>query len=180
MKIYTKTGDKGTTSLLTGTRVSKADMRLDAYGTTDELNSWLGLVAAEAPHGVFFFVEELQSELFSMGSYLALDGEASFPMPQLSPDLVIRMEQQIDSWNQEIPELKNFILPGGSISAGHLQVARTVCRRAERLVVALSEEVTVPSEIPIFLNRLSDFLFVAARYVLHVEEQAEVIWTPKY
>ena len=180
MKIYTKTGDKGTTSLLTGTRVSKADMRLEAYGTTDELNSWLGLVAAEAPHGVFFFIEELQSELFSMGSYLALDGAASFPMPQLSPDIVHRMEQQIDSWNQELPELKNFILPGGFISAAHLQVARTVCRRAERLVVALSEAVDVPAEIPIFLNRLSDFLFVAARYVLHVEEQPEVIWTPKY
>jgi len=180
MKIYTKTGDKGTTSLLTGTRVSKADLRLEAYGTTDELNSWLGLIAAQSPQGVFFFLEELQSELFSMGSYLALDGEATFPMPKLNSDLVGRMEHQIDSWNQELPELKNFILPGGSIPAAHLQVARTVCRRAERLIVALGEQAEVPEEIPVFLNRLSDFLFVAARFVLHVEELPEVIWTPKY
>lgn len=180
MKIYTKTGDKGTTSLLTGTRVSKADMRLEAYGTTDELNSWLGIVEATAPTGVFFFIHELQSELFSMGSYLALDGEASFPMPKLSDELVGRMEHQIDTWNQELPELKNFILPGGSIAASNLQVARTVCRRAERRVVALGEEVEIPSEISIFLNRLSDFLFVAARYVLHVEGVEESVWTPKY
>ena len=180
MKIYTKTGDKGTTSLLTGTRVSKADMRLDAYGTTDELNSWLGLIAATAPQDVFGFIEALQSELFSMGSYLALDGEASFPMPNLNPDLVTQMEQQIDAWNQDLPELKNFILPGGSVASSHAQVARTVCRRAERLVIALSQQVEVPAEVPVFLNRLSDFLFVAARFILHTEGRSEVIWTPKY
>jgi len=101
-------------------------------------------------------------------------------MPKLNSDLVGRMEHQIDSWNQELPELKNFILPGGSIAAAHLQVARTVCRRAERLIVALGEQAEVPEEIPVFLNRLSDFLFVAARFVLHVEELPEVIWTPKY
>jgi len=155
-------------------------MRLDAYGTTDELNSWLGLIAATAPQGVFGFIETLQSELFSMGSYLALDGEASFQMPKLNPDLVTQMEQQIDAWNQDLPELKNFILPGGSVASAHAQVARTVCRRAERLVIALSQQVEVPAEIPVFLNRLSDFLFVAARFILHTEGRSEVIWTPKY
>ncbi len=180
MKIYTKTGDQGTTSLLTGTRVSKADMRLEAYGTLDELNSWLGLLASEAPTNCFPLLTSIQSELFSMGSYLALEGEASFPMPKLDPSLVESLERQIDSWNEQLPELKNFILPSGSKASSMAQVARTITRRAERRVVALANEVEVKEEIPVFLNRLSDFFFVQARFILHTEGVSEHIWTPNY
>lgn len=180
MKIYTKTGDKGTTSLLSGTRVSKADMRLDAYGTLDELNSWLGVLASELPTNSFPLLTKIQSELFSMGSYLALEGEATFPMPKLDPDLVNALERQIDSWNEQLPELKNFILPSGSKASSMAQVARTITRRAERRVVALANEVEVKEEIPVFLNRLSDFFFVLARFILHKEGLQERIWTPNY
>jgi len=180
VKIYTKTGDKGTTSLLTGTRVSKADMRLEAYGTLDELNSWLGVLASELPTNSFPLLTKIQSELFSMGSYLALEGEATFPMPKLDPDLVNALERQIDSWNEQLPELKNFILPSGSKASSMAQVARTITRRAERRVVALANEVEVKEEIPVFLNRLSDFFFVLARFILHKEGLEERIWTPNY
>lgn len=180
MKIYTKTGDEGSTSLLTGKRVSKADMRLEAYGTLDELNSWLGVLAAEASDNCFPFLAQIQSELFSMGSYLALEGEANFPMPKLDASLVESLERQIDSWNEQLPELKNFILPSGSKASSMAQVARTFCRRAERRVVALADEVEVKREIPIFLNRLSDFFFVQARFILHVEGNEEIIWNPSY
>ena len=180
MKIYTKTGDKGTTSLLTGTRVSKDDMRLEAYGTLDELNSWLGVLTAELPTNSFPLLTKIQSELFSMGSYLALEGEATFPMPKLDPELVDALERQIDSWNEQLPELKNFILPSGSKASSMAQVARTITRRAERRVVALANEVEVKDEIPVFLNRLSDFFFVLARFILHKEGLEERIWTPNY
>jgi len=180
VKIYTKTGDKGTTSLLSGTRVSKADMRLDAYGTLDELNSWLGVLASELPTNSFPLLTKIQSELFSMGSYLALEGEATFPMPKLDPDLVTALERQIDSWNEQLPELKNFILPSGSKASSMAQVARTITRRAERRVVTLANEVEVKEEIPVFLNRLSDFFFVLARFILHKEGLEERIWTPNY
>ena len=180
MKIYTKTGDKGTTSLLTGTRVPKDDMRLEAYGTLDELNSWLGALAAELPTNSFPLLTKIQSELFSMGSYLALEGEATFPMPKLDPELVDALERQIDSWNEQLPELKNFILPSGSKASSMAQVARTITRRAERRVVALANEVEVKEEIPVFLNRLSDFFFVLARFILHKEGLEERIWTPNY
>jgi cob(I)alamin adenosyltransferase len=180
VKIYTKTGDKGTTSLLSGTRVSKADMRLDAYGTLDELNSWLGVLASELPTNSFPLLTKIQSELFSMGSYLALEGEATFPMPKLDPELVNALERQIDSWNEQLPELKNFILPSGSKASSMAQVARTITRRAERRVVALANEVEVKEEIPVFLNRLSDFFFVLARFILHKEGLEERIWTPNY
>ena len=180
MKIYTKTGDEGTTSLLTGKRVSKADMRLEAYGTLDELNSWLGVLAAEVPDNCFPFLTQIQSELFSMGSYLALEGDAGFPMPKLDVSLVESLVRQIDSWNEQLPELKNFILPSGSKASSMAQVARTVCRRAERTVVALANEVEVKREIPIGVNRLSDFFFVQSRFILHVEGCEEIIWNPSY
>lgn len=180
MKIYTKTGDQGTTSLLTGTRVSKADMRLEAYGTLDELNSWLGVLAAEVSRECFPLLKQIQSELFSMGSHLALEGEASFPMPKLDSSLVVSLERQIDSWNEQLPELKNFILPSGSKAASMAQVARTICRRAERRVVALAEEVEVLPEIPTLLNRLSDFFFVQARFIIKSEGGQEELWTSNY
>ena len=115
-----------------------------------------------------------------MGSYLALEGEASFPMPKLDPSLVASLERQIDSWNEQLPELKNFILPSGSKAASMAQVARTITRRAERRVVALANEVEVKEEIPVFLNRLSDFFFVQARFIIKSEGGQEELWTPNY
>lgn len=184
MKIYTKTGDKGTTSLLTGKRVSKTELRLEAYGTLDELNSCIGFVGAALPEGAMQLQHEIQSELFAMGSHLAVDGPVEFPLPKLDAEIVEKMERAIDGWNAELPELKSFILPGGSEAAARCHMGRTVCRRAERLVVALSEEhkevqVIRDSVLP-FLNRLSDYLFVLARFVLYVEEKPEQIWKPKY
>jgi cob(I)alamin adenosyltransferase len=140
----------------------------------------LGVLAAELPTNSFPLLTKIQSELFSMGSYLALEGEATFPMPKLDPDLVNALERQIDSWNEQLTELKNFILPSGSKASSMAQVARTITRRAERRVVALANEVEVKEEIPVFLNRLSDFFFVLARFILHKEGLEERIWTPNY
>ena len=179
MKIYTKTGDKGQTSLLNGVRVSKAELRLEAYGTLDELNSHLGVLVAHASE-LFPLSDSIQSQLFAMGSHLALDGEASFPMPKWEDALVGRLEQQIDSWNEQLPELKNFVLPGGCASSSQCHVARTVCRRAERVVVALAENTTVHEAIPAFLNRLSDYLFVMARWMDFKTGAQDRIWTPNY
>ncbi|NDH77560.1 MAG: cob(I)yrinic acid a,c-diamide adenosyltransferase [Flavobacteriia bacterium] len=179
MKIYTKTGDGGQTSLLNGTRVSKAELRLEAYGTLDELNSHLGVLVAQA-NAHFPLSEAIQSQLFAMGSHLALEGQAEFPMPKWDEELVGRLEQQIDSWNEQLPELKNFVLPGGCASSAQCHVARTVCRRAERVVVALSETAEVNGHIPAFLNRLSDYLFVMARWMDFSAGAEDRIWTPKY
>lgn len=176
MKIYTKTGDSGTTGLLSGTRVSKAHLRLEAYGTLDELNSHLGLLSATLPSEALALTQEIQEELFAFGSHLALDGEASFPMPELHEALVDKMEAQIDLWNEALPPLTSFVLPGGSEAAARVHIARTVCRRAERIVVALSEETNVPPLVQRTLNRLSDFLFVQARYVLKTQGIPEVFW----
>lgn len=176
MKVYTKTGDKGTTSLLNGSRVSKADLRLESYGTLDELNSHMGWLRSTLPEEAQALGQEIQEELFAFGSYLALDGEAEFPMPELHTDLVERMEGIIDQWTEGLPELRSFILPGGSPEAASCHVARTVCRRAERLVVALSEEAEFPEIISIMLNRLSDFLFVQSRQVLKIQGVKEVYW----
>jgi cob(I)alamin adenosyltransferase len=140
----------------------------------------LGVLAAELPTNSFPLLTKIQSELFSMGSYLALEGEATFPMPKLDAELVDALERQIDSWNEQLPELKNFILPSGSKASSMAQVARTITRRAERRVVALANEVEVKEEIPVFLNRLSDFFFVLARFILHKEGLEERIWTPNY
>ena len=167
MKIYTKKGDGGQTSLLNGTRVSKAELRLEAYGTLDELNSHLGLLVVEA-NAHFPLSEAIQSQLFAMGSHLALDGQVEFQMPKWDEELTGRLEQQIDSWNEQLPELKNFVLPGGSASS------------AERVVVAISETAQVNGEIPAFLNRLSDYLFVMARWMDFSARAEDRIWTPKY
>lgn len=179
MKIYTKKGDGGQTSLLNGTRVSKAELRLEAYGTLDELNSHLGLLVVEA-NAHFPLSEAIQSQLFAMGSHLALDGQVEFQMPKWDEELTGRLEQQIDSWNEQLPELKNFVLPGGSALSAQCHVARTVCRRAERVVVAISETAQVNGEIPAFLNRLSDYLFVMARWMDFSAGAEDRIWTPKY
>jgi len=155
VKIYTKTGDGGQTSLLNGTRVSKAELRLEAYGTLDELNSHLGVLVAQA-NTHFPLSEAIQSQLFAMGSHLALEGQAEFPMPK---------------WDEELVDRS---------SSAQCHVARTVCRRAERVVVALCETSEVNGHIPAFLNRLSDYLFVMARWMDFSAGAEDRIWTPKY
>ena len=179
-KIYTRTGDNGTTSLVGGKRVSKTDPRLDAYGTIDELNSFIGLMLstmdskAENPENIRW----IQQKLFNIGGCLATDTE-SFQLPDsckiLQPD-VERMEHMIDSAQEGLPQQRSFILPGGTQAASYAHVARTVCRRAERLILALPDEAKAPSELLQYVNRLSDYLFVLARRINFFAGVDENIW----
>ena len=173
MKIYTKTGDKGETSLLGGTRVSKSHHKLEAYGTVDELNSTIGLIAALNPTHKTFLLN-VQHKLFNIGSKLAAEKDLTFPLPDVSIDDINILEKEIDCLNEKLPQLKNFILPGGSAISAHTQIARCVCRRAERNVVGLGE--TKYTTIVGYLNRLSDYLFVLSRDFLRLEGVEEVKW----
>jgi cob(I)alamin adenosyltransferase len=166
MKIYTKTGDDGTTSLFSGGRVAKTHLRVEAYGTVDELNSVLGLARAHRPHAkTDEWLTQIQNHLLRMGADLAtpLDAKADW-IVRIDAGAVTWLENTIDVMDAQLPELKNFILPGGTPAAATLHVARTVCRRAERLVVALKEQENIGEYPPIYLNRLSDFLFTVARW----------------
>ena len=171
-KIYTRTGDKGMTGLGDGTRVDKDSLRVEAYGTVDELNSAVGLaLAANLPEPVREPLLRVQHELFDLG------GELCMPGTELIPDeFVDGLEHDLDRLNEDLPPLKDFILPGGSEAAARCHVARTVCRRAERRVVALAHEQPVNDATIRYLNRLSDLLFVAARVVARAEGGSEVIW----
>jgi cob(I)alamin adenosyltransferase len=171
MKIYTKTGDEGETSLLTGARVAKNDSRIDAYGTIDELNSHLGVARAAWPESpIDPILAAVQDDLFDLGAHLAAAGDSRFP--GVHPDRVTALEEAIDAMESELQPLRNFILPGGSVAAAQLHVCRTVCRRAERLAVAIHEA----QDGIRYLNRLSDYLFVAARYTNQRLGVADVIW----
>ncbi len=180
MKIYTRTGDAGTTSLVGGTRVSKASFRLDAYGTTDELNSFIGLLLTY-PDLTADDRETLlmvQNKIFNAGAYLATDTATH---PDAIPDgldtiHIRRLEQQIDALTETLPPLNSFILPGGTPSAAMANVCRTVCRRAERRVVALSEAATLDPIVGRFLNRLSDYLFTLGRALNHRAGCPETAW----
>ncbi len=188
-KIYTRTGDKGKTSLIGGTRVSKAHLRLETYGTIDELNSVIGVVLATmdrpkqlASHQVF--IQRVQSDLFDIGSHLACeDAKLREKLPSLREAHIVELEHKMDEFSASLPALKNFILPGGSVPAAHAHVARTVCRRAERLCVALSESQTDGSDVdPLiisYLNRLSDFLFILARTLNWGAKSEEIIWASR-
>ena len=173
MKIYTKTGYKGETSLLGGTRVSKAHQKLEAYGTVDELNSTIGLIAAMNPVHQNFLLN-IQHKLFNIGSELAAEKDLSFPLPELTEEEINVLEKEIDRLNEKLPKLKNFILPGGSVISAHTQIARCVCRRAERNVVGLNE--SKYTTIIGYLNRLSDYLFVLSRDFLRLEGVEEIKW----
>ena len=180
-KIYTRTGDKGTTSLVGGKRVSKSDPRLDAYGTIDELNSFIGLMLsvmdeekAESRENI----QWIQKKLFNIGGCLATD-TASFELPdscKVLADDVERMEKMIDAAQEGLPEQRSFILPGGTQAASYAHVARTVCRRAERLIIALPDDAKAPSELLQYINRLSDYLFVLARRINFFAGVNENIW----
>jgi cob(I)alamin adenosyltransferase len=186
-KVYTRTGDQGKTSLIGGTRVSKAHLRLETYGTIDELNSVIGLVIAtmtapEPRYSLQGFLQRVQSDLFDIGSHLACEDESlRAKLPMIHEDHIGELEAKMDEFSESLPALKNFVLPGGSVAASHAHVARTVCRRAERLCVALSEtpEGHVEPLVIRYLNRLSDFLFVLARTLNWDSKTDEILWAPR-
>jgi cob(I)alamin adenosyltransferase len=178
MKIYTRSGDKGQTGLFGGERVSKSHIRLHAYGTVDELNAILGIAVAHGLEpGIHQAVVRIQHELFAVGADLAtpLDVKTDW-ITRVSDEMVARLEMEIDEWDGALPPLKNFILPGGSLGGAYLHQARVVCRRAERWVVSLQDaEVGNPAVLR-YLNRLSDWLFVAARKENMSDNQPELVW----
>lgn len=179
MKIYTKTGDKGQTGLFDGTRVLKSNLRVEAYGTIDELNSYIGTIASfEIPEADRLTLLKICKLLFNAGTDLATPKESKLPksFQRISDNEVKFLEEQIDKYTNELPELKNFILPTGCFESGFVHIARTVCRRAERCVVELEQSEKVNHSVVVFLNRLSDFLFVFARYVNKIKGVEDIVW----
>ncbi|MCI4666644.1 MAG: cob(I)yrinic acid a,c-diamide adenosyltransferase [Bacteroidia bacterium] len=178
MKIYTKKGDKGSTSLLGGSRVPKYHLRIEAYGTVDELNSHLGLLGDKTgSQDQLDKIRKIQNELFDIGSHLANDPNKShFKLPPFNPEVIQRLESDIDAMNEILPELKNFILPGGLEANSIAHICRTICRRAERRVVELNEQEELDPNIMTYLNRLSDWLFIFARFVSHQADVEEIPW----
>lgn len=188
-KIYTKTGDKGSTSLIGGVRVSKHHIRIESYGTIDELNSYLGMVQDAFAAGakikeedrveVQEWLREIQDRLFTIGSELATapDKKVKMKLPDLHPEDLIWLEERIDKMNEALPEMRSFLLPGGDMAGSMCHVARCICRRAERICVGMVEsDEHIPELIVPYLNRLSDFLFVLARYLGQLGEAEEVPW----
>jgi len=181
MKIYTKTGDKGKTSLLGGTRVSKADNRIESYGTIDELNSYIGLIRDTQPEEERkAFLKEIQDRLFTIGAHLATDKEKALDkLPDLKDSDVEYLENEMDKLDATLPPMTSFILPGGHVNVSYCHVARCVCRRAERLTIKLDEMVKIEPIIIRYLNRLSDYLFVLGRMVAMELGVDEVPWNAR-
>jgi cob(I)alamin adenosyltransferase len=181
MKIYTKTGDKGFTSLIGGTRVAKHHLRIESYGTVDELNSYIGLIRDQdiTAHDKEI-LKQIQDRLFTIGSSLASDPERSkMVIPDLHMADVELLEQEMDTMNEQLPELRHFILPGGNNTISFCHIARCICRRAERITVHLAEESTVDEKVNIYLNRLSDYLFTLARKIGNEHKIPENQWIPR-
>jgi cob(I)alamin adenosyltransferase len=181
MKIYTKTGDTGQTSLLGGRRVSKADLRIDAYGTVDELNSFIGLLKdQEINKKREELLKEVQDRLFTIGATLATEpGKENVKKPDLNEKDLNLLEKEIDEMESQLPPLKHFILPGGHQIVSFCHIARTVCRRTERCVIDLMEKEHVDEIIVKYLNRLSDYLFVLGRLIARELGVEEVTWRPR-
>jgi cob(I)alamin adenosyltransferase len=179
-KIYTRTGDDGSTGLIGGARVSKSDRRIECYGTVDELSAAIGLAAVVASEELSERLRRVQSDLFVIGSHLASPQLRNAPqsLPPIEQAMIYGFEREIDAAESQLAPLRNFILSGGSELAARLHVGRTVCRRAERLVVALSQADQVPQLILKYLNRLSDWLFVQARLANKVQGVDDVPWKP--
>ena len=178
-RVYTRGGDDGTTALGGGQRVQKDSLRIDSYGTVDELNSVVGVVVAAGLHESMrpmFFV--IQQVLFNVGSDLCIleEDKKRFKVPGIEQRHIDQLEGWIDGWNDDLDALKSFILPGGDMAAAQLHIARTVCRRAERLVIALSRAEEVGAFVVPYLNRLSDLLFVAARYQAKLAGVGDILW----
>ena len=180
-KIYTKTGDKGTTSLIGGKRVPKYDLRIETYGTVDELNSWIGLIRDQDidKHYIDVLIE-VQDRLFTLESMLATGpGSGNTSLPQLAEEDILLLEREIDSMNAHLPELSTFILPGGNTVVSYCHIARTVCRRAERLSIRMNEEYSVDPLNIKYLNRLSDYLFVLSRKIALDSGAVETPWNAR-
>jgi cob(I)alamin adenosyltransferase len=179
MKLYTKTGDKGQTGLIGGTRVDKNDVRLEAYGTIDELNSFIGLLTTyPISEKEVLFLRYIQHKLFTIGSYLATDtSKVSLNRASLLDETnIFNIEQEIDRLDAELPELNSFILPGGSQSGALCHICRTVARRAERRLFDVNEIYNVDSQILVFMNRLSDYFFILSRYLTLHSDCEEIYW----
>ncbi len=179
MKIYTRTGDEGTTGLYAGPRISKDHPRIEAYGTVDELNAALGMARAETlPAGVDRLLQSIQNTLFAIGAELATIDSRNRDIPTIHPAQIQTLEQAIDEHDSQLPPLGNFILPAGSRGTASLHVARAICRRAERRVVTLRnmEGESVSTDVLIYLNRLGDLLFVLSRFVTNMAGETDVPW----
>lgn len=188
MKIYTKTGDKGTTALFGGTRVPKHHLRIESYGTVDELNSYIGLVKDQAINQeTKNILIKIQNDLFTLGAMLATpveketlkNGKERLNIPKINDDSIQFLEDEIDAMNTKLPQMTHFILPGGHTTVSFCHIARCVCRRAERLSVSLSEETSIHPNVLKYLNRLSDYLFVLARKLTLDLSAEEIQWIPQ-
>lgn len=188
MKIYTKTGDNGTTSLLGGTRVPKHHIRIESYGTVDELNSYLGLIRDQDINTHFKdILKEIQKNLFTIGAILATEpekavlksGKQRLNIPKISIGDIEILEKEIDAMDEVLPTMTHFVLPGGHQAVSFCHIARCVCRRAERIVTALNEISPVEPSLITYLNRLSDFLFVLARKLTYELKAEEIKWIPE-
>ena len=182
MKIYTKKGDQGSTGLIGGTRVSKGDVRIEAYGTVDELNSYIGLISTLDINLLYVAqLQEIQDRLFTIGSHLAADPEKSkMQLPDLLESDVEKLEHWMDVMDEALPPLTAFILPGGHSISAHTHVARCICRRAERMSVTLDELEGVEALVLTYLNRLSDYLFVLSRKFSLDNGVQEHTWSPRH
>lgn len=181
MKIYTKTGDSGTTSLLGGARVSKAHIRIEAYGTVDELNSHIGLLRDQEVNSMRKdLLKEIQDRLFTLGAELATEpGKDKVVKPDLFEKDITLLEESMDQMDEQLPALTNFVLPGGHQSVSFAHIARCVCRRAERIAINLNDHEPVDGLVVRYLNRLSDFLFILGRTMAHELKAEEVKWEPR-
>ena len=188
MKIYTKTGDKGKTSLFGGPRVAKYDLRIEAYGTVDELNSYIGLIGDQKiDDHTLKVLRKIQHELFTLGSMLATphekkilkSGKERLNIPKISDSIIEDLEKEMDKMNETIPPMTHFVLPGGHTTVSYCHIARCICRRAERISTQLSDESTIEPQILMYLNRLSDYLFVLARKLTFDNNAQEIKWIPE-
>jgi cob(I)alamin adenosyltransferase len=181
MKIYTKKGDTGETSLIGGKRVAKNDIRIESYGTVDELNSWVGLLRDQSIEENYITeLIEIQDRLFTIGSTLATSPEGTkMKLPELKAEDITFLENAIDKMNEVLPEMKSFVLPGGNTIVSYCHISRCVCRRAERLTVALNDDNEHFKKVIQYLNRLSDYLFVLARKITMDTSANEIPWKPR-
>ena len=188
MKIYTKTGDKGTTALFGGTRVPKYHIRIESYGTVDELNSYIGLIRdQEINLRAKEILIHIQDRLFTVGAILATDpekatlksGKERLNIPKIENEDVLLLEQEMDTMNDDLPPMTHFVLPGGHTTVSYCHIARCVCRRAERLATLLHDQEPTDEQVLIYLNRLSDYLFVLARKLSYDLSAEEIKWVPK-
>lgn len=178
MKVYTRTGDKGTTSLVGGKRIAKDDIRLEAYGTVDELNSWLGLIdsSTSIPQEVHDTLSDVMNRLFDIGSILATEPESTWQPQPLPQSATTEIESAIDKIEAMLPKHNKFILPGGHADSARANIARTVARRAERRIITLASSTPIDSEIIRYINRLSDYLFVLSRIINNASGTPERFW----